>query len=193
MEMISMQCKKTKKKGNCGLLLSVLLSMISFLYSAIAKATWFNSSCNSDFHFGLMAIAALFGGFLYTNYSLLVDIVEHPKVAELNLTSVIERRNQRICNGVISAVFSALASLCLVLFSQPSFIHGHSLIKSIIPNWKYYVYLYIQNAEVVFLICMVFFFIKSFKDMDKLLQIIRKPSSKIDDQKLTNIKESIKK
>lgn len=187
-----MNCKESKYKRNHGLLLSFLINAVSFLYSIIAKDTWFNSSCDSDFHFGLMAIAALFGGFLYTNYSLLADIVEHPKIEELNLTSAIDKRNQRICNGVISSVLSALASLCLVLFSKPSFIHGHG-IKSFAQNWKYYVYLYVQNAEVVFLICMVFFFIKSFKDMDKLLQIIRKPSSKIDDQKLVEIKESIRK
>lgn len=181
-----------KKKHNYGLMLSFLISVMSFLYSAIAKDTWFKSSYDLDFHFGLMAVAALFGGFLYTNYSLLADRVNHPKIAELNLTSVIDKRNQRILNGVISAVFSVLASLCLVLSSHPSFIYGHGL-KAIILNWKYYVYLYLQNAEIVFLICMVFFFMKSFGDMNNLLQIIRKPSSRIDDQELDKIKELIKK
>lgn len=188
--------KKTKnkkaKRPKLKLWILFLISFISFLYFAIIKDARLSYLDTLEFHFGLMAVAALFGGFLYTNYTLLINLIDHPKIVELKATSVIEKRNQLILNGVFSAVISVSASLCLVIFSTPKYIDGIGMF-TLLSNWKYYLYLYVQNIEVVFLAGMIFYFIRSFYDMNQLLCTIKKPDSEIPQDKIDEIKDSIKK
>ena len=69
-----------------------------------------------SFHFNLITVNALFGGFLYTNYSLLLGLLDNPIVEKIRYTKIIYKRNLHILRGIVSATLSVIASLLLILF-----------------------------------------------------------------------------
>jgi len=68
-----------------------------------------------SFHFNLITVNALFGGFLYTNYSLLLGLLDNSIVEKVKNTKIISKRNSHILKGIIYATVSVMAGLYLVL------------------------------------------------------------------------------
>ncbi|MFR1479561.1 MAG: hypothetical protein ACLSB9_29660 [Hydrogeniiclostridium mannosilyticum] len=58
-----------------------------------------------SFHFNLITVNALFGGFLYTNYSLLLGLLDNSIVEKVKNTKIISKRNSHILKGIIYAGF----------------------------------------------------------------------------------------
>ena len=70
------------------------------------------------FHFNLITVNALFGGFLYTNYSLLFGVLDHQIIKKVAGTNIIKKRNSHILRGIVCATFSVISGLFIVLAPQ---------------------------------------------------------------------------
>ena len=92
-----------------------------------------------SFHFNLITVNALFGGFLYTNYSLLLGLLDNSVVEKVKNTKIISKRNSHILKGIICATVSVIAGLYLVLVPT----NGSKLLHAI--------YCFMQNAEISFM------------------------------------------
>ena len=66
---------------------------------------------DESFHFNLITVNALFGGFLYTNYSLLIGILDNPQVKKAQNTEIISKRNSHILHGIVYATVSVVSGL----------------------------------------------------------------------------------
>ena len=90
-----------------------------------------------SFHFNLITVNALFGGFLYTNYSLLLGLLDNSIVEKVKNTKIISKRNSHILKGIIYATVSVMAGLYLVLVptNGSKFLHA--------------IYCFMQNAEII--------------------------------------------
>lgn len=126
---------------------------------------WIVIPFDSSFHFDLITVNALFGGFLYTNYSLLLGLLDNSIVEKVKNTQIIAKRNSHILKGITYATCSVVAGLCLILF-RPS---TTCLFR--------FLYCFAQNAEIVFMAFLIFYFSLSLKEMSKLVCAIHNQNS----------------
>lgn len=133
-----------------------------------------------SFHFNLITVNALFGGFLYTNYSLLLGLLDNAIVEKVKNTKIISKRNAHILKGIIYATFSVIAGLYLVLV-PPS---NSKLFRSI--------YCFMQNAEISFMAFLIFYFLLSLKEMSVLVGAIHNDKEAKSDMEIGKLKEKIK-
>ena len=135
----------------------------------ICKYYWFFIS----FHFNLITVNALFGGFLYTNYSLLIGLLDNKIIEQVQNTSIIAKRNSHILKGIIYATISVISGLCLVLIPQ-----------SFLP-WLTSLLI---NVEITFMGFLIIYFILSLKEMSKLVKLLHNSNDKDKDNKIASVK-----
>lgn len=154
--------------------LPVLLATICSVYVLCSNNLLFEMPVDSGFHFNVITVNALFGGFLYTNYSLLIGLSDNHIVQELRCTNIIDKRNKHILKGIMYAIVSVIAGLYFVLIPR-----GDSEVQNVISC-------FMANIEIIFLLFSIFFFILSLFEMKRLVRGIyhsdkTKKNEEIDD------------
>lgn len=132
------------------------------------------------FHFNLITVNALFGGFLYTNYSLLVGLLDNAIVEKVKHTKIISKRNSHILKGIICATASVIAGLYLVL------------VPSSTSQFLAIIYSFMQNAEIVFMAFLIFYFLLSLKEMCVLVNSIHNSKGAKTEADIKELKNKIK-
>lgn len=138
----------------------LICSIIGCIYILLGGSPWIIVPSDSSFHFNLITVNALFGGFLYTNYSLLIGLLDNRIVEKVRHTNIISNRNSHILKGIIYATSSVVAGLYMALV--PS---GNSSIRMIIDC-------FMQNAEIAFMAFLILYFSLSLKEMSELVGAI---------------------
>lgn len=90
------------------------------IFAGTIFVRWFNIifviiPVDTSFHFGLMTVNALFGGFLYSNYSILVGLLDNSTIQSIQGTNIMAKRNALASKGIIYAAFSVLSGIYILL------------------------------------------------------------------------------
>lgn len=144
----------------------------------------------SDFHFSMVTINSIFAGFLYTNYSLLLGLLDNDTVQKLLGTSVIKRRNDRIFAGIMYAVASIIAGLILAIITAQNSANNTSKIISVSGNW---ILSLLCGAEFVFMVFGILYFAMSIKEMHTLVSAVGQPKKKVKQDVIDDVKKLINK
>ncbi len=160
--------------------LPLILSVIGCVSAILAKKPWLIVSTESSFHFSLITVNALFGGFLYTNYSLLIGLLDNCIIEKIKNTDIIRKRNSHILKGIIYATISVVAGLYLVLFNT----YG-SLMQKVL-------YSFALNVEIVFMAFLIIYFLLSLREMSILINNIHNSQGKKTDDEIKKLKEQIR-
>lgn len=134
---------------------------------------------DKTFHFNLITINALFGGFLYTNYSLLIGLSDNKVMEKLRNTNIIEKRNHHIFNGILYATLSVIAGILLILYPDNNYL----LTKLIYP--------FLQNSEIVFMVSLIIYFLLSLKEMNTLVNNISASDNRISKTEIEEIRRKV--
>lgn len=158
----------------------LICSIIGCIYILYGNSPWIVIPTNSSFHFNIITVDALFGGFLYTNYSLLIGLLDNNIIEKVKNTEIIYKRNLHILNGIICATISVLAALCIIfgLFSN-------TYLGPVI-------YCFTQNAEIAFMLFLIIYFSLSLKEMNELVYTIHHPNQKKSAKDINKLKEKIR-
>lgn len=115
---------------------------------------------DSSFHFGLMTVNALFGGFLYSNYSMLVGLLDNSTIHAIQGTKIMVRRNTLAIRGIVYAVFSVLSGIYITLMVDQS---G--------KPWDT-IYCFAINCEIVFMITSITYYLLSLRSTNILTKAL---------------------
>ncbi len=160
--------------------LPIICSFIGWIVTIVSKELWFDLPCDTSFHFNLITVNALFGGFLYTNYSLLIGILDHPIIKKVEKTDIIKKRNSHILKGIVCAVVSAVSGILIVLFPQKCTTLQFATIS------------FLENAEIVFMAFLILYFLLSLYEMQKIIKVIHPSSNTKEIKEIERLKERIK-
>lgn len=122
---------------------------------------------------------ALFGGFLYTNYSLLIGLSDNKVMGKLKNTNIIEKRNHHIFNGILYATLSVIAGILLILYPDSNYL----LTKLFYP--------FLQNSEIVFMVFLIIYFLLSLKEMNTLVNNISVSDNRISKAEIEEIRRKV--
>lgn len=161
--------------------LPAIFSIIGWIITVISKELWFQLSCDSSFHFNLITVNALFGGFLYTNYSLLIGILDHPIIKKVEKTDIIKKRNSHILRGIVCAVISVVSGILIVLFPSKCTPVQFTIVS------------FFENAEIIFMAFLIIYFLLSLYEMQKLIKAIHPSSDDEEVKEIDKLKEKFKK
>lgn len=156
-----------------------LCTIAGCIYVFGGKEPWVTIPADPSFHFNLITVNALFGGFLYTNYSLLLGLLDNSIVKKVSKTRIIEKRNSHILKGIIYATISVVAGLCLILMRPTT-----SLLLQ-------FLYCFAQNAEIVFMASQILYFALSLKEMNDLVHAIHNQSGSRSDEEIEKLQNEI--
>lgn len=170
---------KNIKKLCC--FLPLICSLIGWIITLKSKELWFQIPSGSSFHFNLITVNALFGGFLYTNYSLLVGVLEHPIIKKVEKTDIIKKRNSHILNGIICSVISVICGILIILFPSKCTPLQQAIVS------------FFENAEIIFMAFLIFYFLLSLYEMQKIIKTIHPSSNNKEIKEINELKERIKK
>ncbi len=159
----------------------IVPSVISILCTVLVLVLVFDVALvhvpvDHEFHFGMMTVNALFGGFLYSNYGMLVGLLDNETIKRLEGTQLIPKRNAVVICGIVCATLSVLCGLYIVLFSQK--------FGSVLLCWA-------VNAEIIFMVASMGFYLCSLWEMNTLVNALHKPISKDEEEKLTEQKKEL--
>ncbi|MEG1835979.1 MAG: hypothetical protein RR229_07655 [Oscillospiraceae bacterium] len=160
--------------------LPILIVIIVSIYVLCGGKTLFILPYESNFHFSLITVNALFGGFLYTNYSLLIGLSDNHIVEKIKITNIIKKRNMHILKGIIYATVSVLAGLYFVLV--PS---GNSYLQKVISCFA-------ANIEITFMLFLIIYFVLSLYEMKRLIDSVNYSSETKSDNEIQKLKDKIK-
>lgn len=158
----------------------LICSIIGSFYVLRGGNPWIIVPSDSSFHFNLITVNALFGGFLYTNYSLLVGLLDNSIVEKVKHTKIINKRNSHILKGIIYATISVVAGLYLVL------------VPSNTSRYLTIIYCFMQNVEIVFMAFLIFYFLLSLKEMCVLVNAIHNSKGARTNTDIKELKDKIK-
>lgn len=160
------------------------LPMIITIYGFICVTVFHHTTCliplDSGFHFSLITVNALFGGFLFTNYSILLSVLDRKTIKLLNATTIIAKRNRHISQGILCASISVIASLIIILF--PDLAEG----------WLYIVQVFVLNVEITYLIFVIIYFLLSMYEMNQLFKTFFPSASKAEEAEMKQYHQQIK-
>lgn len=155
-------------------------SIIGCIYILCGNSPWIVIPIDSSFHFNIITVDALFGGFFSENYSLLIGLLDNNIIEKVKNTGIINKRNSHILNGIICATISVLAALCII-FSQ----FDNTYFGTVI-------YCFTQNAEITFMLFLIMYFSLSLKEMNELVYAIHHPNHKKSAKDFNKLKEKIR-
>lgn len=136
-------------------------------------------------HFGLTTICSIFAGFLYTNYSMLLDFSETEIAKKLSNTDVLKKRSKHIISGIISSICSIISGLLM------SITYSRELIEKLGEKilWVECMLYYI---EIVFIFTTVILFICSLIEMKQIIDKKIKPNNVLKDDTMGKVKKQMK-
>ncbi len=160
--------------------LPLILTIIVYKCGFDNHNSWIHFSMDASFHFSLITVNAIFGGFLYTNYSLLIGLLDNSIIEKIKNTDIIRKRNEHIIRGIVYATISVLAGLYLVL-----------ILPGNLPISKS-VYNFVQSIEVVYMIFLIIYFLLSLYEMSLLVKGIHSPDNAKTDEEIKLLKTQIR-
>jgi len=160
--------------------LPLLLSVIGCIYVLCGGKQLVKIPSDTNFHFSLITVNALFGGFLYTNYSLLIGLLDNDIVEKIKSTNIIHKRNIHILKGIIYSTFSVVSGLCFVLI-PPS----DSKIQSIMSC-------FMGNVEITFMAFVILYFTLSLREMKILIDSVHYSKNAKSEEEIQSLKAKIK-
>ncbi len=98
--------------------LSIFPVLFSILCTIAVKAfgiVLVSIPVDSAFHFSLMTVNTLFGGFLYSNYGMLVGLLDNDTIQKVKGTDIMTRRNSQVLCGIVYATLSVVCGLYITL------------------------------------------------------------------------------
>lgn len=131
---------------------------------------------DNSFHFSLMTVNALFGGFLYTNYGVLINLLDNPLVQKVAATDIIPRRNRMVLQGILCATVSVICGLYVVLFPISVDVVAGDL------------YILMLNGEITYMLCTVLYYILSLYEMNRLIVAIHTPEERLSAGEIQQLK-----
>ncbi|WP_312061115.1 hypothetical protein [Anaerotignum sp.] len=163
-------------------LLPIICSVLGTVMHTNFNITGFKIPIEQSFHFNILTVNALFGGFLYTNYSLLIGLSDNSIINKIKNTDILEKRNAHILKGILYSVISIISALFIVL-------KCNSLNSEAVESFHINL---ILNFEIVFLCFTILYFTISLIEMHKLVSEINKSISKKSDDEIEKIKDKIR-
>lgn len=159
--------------------LPLICSITACIYISLGGTPLFIVDASSSFHFSLITVNALFGGFLYTNYSLLLGVLDNPIIEKVKNTNIIHKRNSHILKGITYATISVIAGLYLILAP--------------VNNSKFWklIYCFMQNAEIIFMFFLIIFFLLSLKEMNIIISSIHNNKNAMSKQEIQDFRNKI--
>jgi len=158
----------------------LICSIIGCIYILLGGSPWIIIPSDVSFHFNLITVNALFGGFLYTNYSLLIGLLDNRIVEKVKHTDIINNRNSHILKGIIYATSSVVTGLYMVLVPL-----GSSSISKIMNC-------FMQNAEIAFMAFLILYFLLSLKEMSELVGAIHSQEGTKTKKDIAALKDKIR-
>ncbi len=162
--------------------LSIFPMLFSILCTIAAKAfgiVLVSIPMDSAFHFSLMTVNALFGGFLYSNYGMLVGLLDNDTIQKVKGTDIMTRRNAQVLRGIVYAALSVVCGLYITLIGTQT--------ASI---WAW-IYCWMINGEVVFMIAAMAFYLLSLKEMNQLVKALYKTGKHLSRSEVTEMKKKV--
>ena len=159
--------------------LPLWISLVCTAFVLITQKVVVTIPEDGSFHFNLITVNALFGGFLYTNYSLLIGVLDNPQIQKAENTEIINKRNRHILHGIIYATVSVVAGLCYVLLPQST-------------TWLVWVMkCLLVNVEIVFMAFLIVYFLLSLAEMNSLINGVSGTPKKKSKKEISEIKDMI--
>lgn len=152
----------------------LIWSVVGFIYVQLGYEPLFSVPLEHSFHFSLITVTAIFGGFLYTNYSLLVGLLDNKIIEKVAGTNIIKKRNRHILNGIIYATISVVAGVYLTTSSIPGSKYQSAILCVAV------------NIELSFMLFSVLYFLLSLREMNRLIGELHKSDN---EKTPTEIKE----
>lgn len=134
---------------------------------------------DSNFHFSMMTVNALFGGFLYSNYGMLVGLLDNDTIQKIKGTDIMTRRNTQVLCGIVYATLSVVCGLYIALVGMKN---G--------GIWKWISYCAI-NSEVIFMLASMIFYLLSLKEMNQLVKALYKAGDNMSKSEVAAIKSKV--
>ncbi|ADU27202.1 hypothetical protein [Ethanoligenens harbinense] len=167
----------------------VIISMIVTCFFYLVNPPFLSCANQSGFHFNMVTINSIFAGFLYTNYSLLLGLLDNDTVQKLLGTSVIRRRNDRIFAGIVCAVISIITGVILAIVTAGNTTNSVSKAVNISGNW---ILTFLWAAECVFMVFGIFYFTISIREMHMLVNAAGQPKKKVKQDVIDDVKKVVK-
>lgn len=168
------------------IVIPALVILILTIISVFTGFTLFTVPTNIDLHFGLITICSIFAGFLYTNYSLLLDFSTTDLATKIKNTNIIPKRNKHITCGIICSIISTISGLLLS-------IDFNDMLSNYIYNkfpWLTYT---IYCTEIFYIFMTIIFFLISLFEMKLLINSRNNVSSQINNETIDKVKEQLQK
>lgn len=134
---------------------------------------------DASFHFGLMTVNALFGGFLYSNYSILVGMLDNSTIQSIRGTKIMEKRNALAKKGIIYAACSVLSGIYILLMSDKT-----GRMWDIISCFAI-------NCEIVCMIAAIIYYLLSLRSTNSLTRKLGKDEDILSKDEVSAIKDAI--
>ena len=157
----------------------VLLSILGTILVKLFDIFLIAIPMESDFHFGLMTVNALFGGFLYSNYGLLVGLLDNDTIQKVKGTSIMTRRNAHVLAGIMYAALSVVCGLYITLVGIRD-----GCVYEWLFCWKI-------NGEVVFMIAAMVYYLLSLVEMNRLVKALYNTGGRVGTRKIKELKKKI--
>ena len=126
-----------------------------------------------------MTVNALFGGFLYSNYGMLVGLLDNDTIQKVKGTDIMTRRNSRVVCGIMYATLSVASGLYITLMG----IREGAL-------WEC-IYCWMLNGEIIFMITAMVFYLLSLKEMNRLVKALYKTGNHLSRSDINNMKKKV--
>lgn len=162
--------------------LSIFPVILSVLCTVAVKTFDFvlvSIPVDPTFHFSLMTVNALLGGFLYSNYGMLVGLLDNNTIQKVKGTDIMTRRNSQVLCGIVYATFSVACGLYITLVGIQT-----------VPIWEW-IYCWMINGEIVFMIAAMAFYLLSLKEMNQLVKALYKTGKHLSRSEVAEVKKKV--
>lgn len=165
------------RKVSC--ILPVFLVLVCAACVTLLNISIIEITDDTSFHFGIMTVNALFGGFLYSNYGLIVGLLGNDAIKQVDGTDIMHKRNTHVLWGITYATLSVLCGLYIVLIGDLT----HPI--------THFVYTTVLNGEIIFMTSAICLYLVSLNEMNQIIIVLHKPLSSSSKQKIAEIRNQI--
>lgn len=165
--------------GKICCMIPILLSVLGAVFVELFDVVFLVISTDSSFHFGLMTVNALFGGFLYSNYGMLVGLLDNDTIQKVKGTTIMARRNALVLAGIVYATLSVVCGLYITLVGIGA---------SGTYEW---LFCWMINGEVVFMIAAMVFYLLSLIEMNRLVKALYNTGERLGKRRISQMKKRI--
>lgn len=157
----------------------VLLAVLGTVLVKLFNIVFIVIPIVSDFQFGLMTVNALFGGFLYSNYGMLVGLLDNDMIQKLKGTSIMASRNAQVLAGIVYATLSVICGLYITLFGIRN------------GNTAGWLFCSMVNGEIVFMVAAMVFYLLSLVSMNHLTKALYNTGVRIGKRGIDDLRKNI--